>query len=225
MQWHTDYLCRMVDLQLINPLAESYAERFSSEEDDDLRFVGERTRANHAHSHMLSGHVQGKFLQMISELMQPGYILEIGTFTGYSAICLSKGLKEGGQLHTIELREAEVDTATENFKLAGVQEKIVLHKGSALDIIPTLPFEWDLVFIDADKTGYIDYYKMILPRLRKGGVIIADNVLFHGLVLTDEPTNKSAIAIRQFNQFLRADDSVDRVLLTIRDGLFFIKKK
>lgn len=215
----------MIDLQLINPLAEAYAERYSTEEEEELRAVGENTRANHSHSHMLSGHVQGKFLEMISGLMQPRYILEVGTFTGYSAICLAQGLQEGGELHTIELRGEEVKTARENFKRTGVQDRIILHEGSALDIIPTLQYEWDLVFIDADKFGYIDYYKMILPRLRKGGVILADNVLFHGLVLTDELSNKSAIAIREFNQFLRGDDSVDKVLLTIRDGLFFIKKK
>lgn len=212
-------------MEIINPIAELYAERFSSSEDPALSTIAENTRANHAHAHMLSGHLQGKFLQMISEIMQPKYILEIGTFTGYSAICLTKGLQEGGKVHTIELREEEINTAQKNFNIAGVEDKIILHAGKALDIIPTLDYEWDLVFIDADKPGYIDYYKAILPKLRKGGVILADNVLFHGLVLQDELTNKSAIAIREFNQFLRGDDSVDKLLLTIRDGLFFIRKK
>lgn len=162
---------------------------------------------------------------MISEVLQPQHILEVGTFTGYSAICLSKGLRPGGKVHTIELREEEIKTATKNFNIAGVAEKIILHAGNALEIIPTLDYEWDLVFIDADKPGYIDYYKAILPRVKKGGVILADNVLFHGLVLADELTNKSAIAIRQFNDYIRADESVDKLMLTIRDGLFFIRKK
>ncbi|MEO6915578.1 MAG: O-methyltransferase [Chitinophagaceae bacterium] len=212
-------------MDIINPLAELYAERFSTEEDPALSVIAENTRANHAHAHMLSGHLQGKFLQMISQIMQPKNVLEIGTFTGYSAICLAKGLQQGGKVHTIELREAEIITARRNFNIAGVEDKIILHAGNALDIIPTIDLEWDLVFIDADKPAYIDYYKAILPKLRNGGVILADNVLFHGLVLQDELTNKSALAIREFNQFLRGDDSVDKVLLTIRDGLFFIRKK
>lgn len=222
---HTNYLCGMVDLHIVNPLAEAYAERFSSSEDPALQVIADETRANHSHAHMLSGHLQGKFLQMISEIMQPKYILEVGTFTGYSAIALCMGLQTGGQLHTIEVRQEEVDTARNNFERAGLADKIILHVGRAAEIIPTLDVEWDLVFIDADKTGYIEYYKLILPRLRRGGVILVDNVLFHGLVLTDELSNKSAIAIREFNQYLRADESVDKVMLTIRDGLFFIRKK
>ncbi len=212
-------------MELIPPLVQAYAERFSSPEDEALHTIAASTNHSHSQAHMLSGHLQGKFLQFISEIMQPRYILEIGTFTGYSAICLSKGLQPGGKLHTIELRQEDSKLAKKNFNLADVQEKIILHTGNALEIIPALNEQWDLVFIDADKTGYIQYYKMILPKLRKGGVILADNVLFHGKVLENEIQDKSAKAIQAFNEYVFQDDSVEKVLLTIRDGLLMIIKK
>jgi caffeoyl-CoA O-methyltransferase len=212
-------------MELIHPLVQAYAQRFSSPEDEALHIIAVSTNQSHPQAHMLSGHLQGKFLQFISEIMQPRYILEIGTFTGYSAICLSKGLQAGGKLHTIELRQEDSKLAQENFNLANVQEKIILHNGNALEIIPALTEQWDLVFIDADKTGYIQYYKMILPKLRKGGVILADNVLFHGEVLENEIQGKSAKAIQAFNEYIFQDDSVEKVLLTIRDGLLMIIKK
>src|SRR3982751_5156293 len=150
-------------MDLIHPLAQAYAEQFTSAEEEVLKQVSSATKLSHTQSHMLSGHVQGKFLQFISEIMRPKAILEVGTFTGYSAICLSKGLQPGGKLHTIELRPPDAQLAQENFNLANVQEKIILHVGNALEIIPVLHEQWDLVFLDADKTGYIDYYKLILP--------------------------------------------------------------
>jgi caffeoyl-CoA O-methyltransferase len=174
---------------------------------------------------MLSGHVQGKFLQFISKLLAPRYILEVGTFTGYSAIALAAGLKEHGKLHTIELREEEARVALENFNKAGMQDKILLHTGNALNIIPTLKYEWDIVFIDADKVNYTAYYQLILPEVRKGGVIIADNVLFHGEVLEDPIKGKNAKAIHAFNQMVYEDQSVDQLMLTMRDGLLIIIKK
>jgi caffeoyl-CoA O-methyltransferase len=212
-------------LELIHPLAEAYAERFSSPEEPVLKQIAEFTRDTHSHFHMLSGHVQGNFLQMISQLMQPRFILEIGTFTGYSAICLSRGLQPGGMVHTIEISQEDAELARKNFNLAGVEDKIILHCGNALDIIPTLDYPWDLVFIDADKPGYIKYYQLAMERLRRGGVILADNVLFHGQVLEKEVTGKSAIAIQAFNEYLEKDESVNKVLLTIRDGLLMIFKK
>ena len=174
---------------------------------------------------MLSGHVQGKFLEMISHLLRPRRVLEVGTFMGYSALCLAVGLAEGGRLHTIELREEDADRAEENFRRANWQDRIILHRGNALAIIPALQEVWDLVFIDADKPGYLDYYKLVLPRLRSGGLIIADNVLFHGQVLEKEIQGKSARAIQAFNEAIAADHSVEKVLLTVRDGLLFIRKK
>ncbi|MEO5997218.1 MAG: O-methyltransferase [Chitinophagaceae bacterium] len=212
-------------MELINPLVLSYSERFSTPEDGILHSIAEETSRTHAHDHMLVGHVQGKFLQFISEIMQPRRILEIGTFTGYSAICLSKGLQPGGKVHTIEIREEDAKLSQHNFNEANVQDKIILHTGNALSILPALDEEWDLVFIDADKPGYIKYYELVIPRLRKGGVILADNVLFHGQVLGIEIQGKSAIAIQAFNEHVFQDNSVEKVLLTIRDGLLMIIKK
>ena len=212
-------------MELINPLAQNYSERFSTPEDEILRSIAEATIRTHAQAHMLVGHVQGKFLQCMSKIMQPRHILEIGTFTGYSAICLAKGLQPGGKVHTIEIRKEDAKLSQQNFNEANIQDKIILHTGNALDIIPTLDEEWDLVFIDADKPGYIQYYELVMPRLRKGGVILADNVLFHGQVLENEIQGKSAIAIQAFNEHVFQDDSVEKVLLTIRDGLLMIIKK
>jgi len=174
---------------------------------------------------MLSGPLQGKFLELISMLLRPRRILEIGTFMGYSALCLAAGLAEDGRLHTIELRQEDADLAADNFRRANCQDRIILHRGNALAIIPALDEVWDLVFIDADKVGYGAYYRLVLPRLRTGGLIIADNVLFHGEVLQKEVEGKSAKAIQAFNELVAADETVEKVMLTIRDGLFFIRKK
>ena len=174
---------------------------------------------------MLSGHAQGQFLQLISQVAKPHKILEIGAFVGYSAIYLAKGLQPGGELHTIELREEDAATARANFNKANLQDKIILHVGNALEIIPTLEHEWDIVFIDADKVGYSAYYKLVLPRVKKGGLIIADNVLFHGEVLEAAIKGKNAKAIHAFNEMVRQDASVDKVMLTLRDGLLLILKK
>jgi len=152
-------------------------------------------------------------------------VLEIGTFMGYSALCLAKGLVPGGKLHTIDIDEQTGKQAASNFRRAGVEEKIILHLGNALDIIPTLPQPWDLVFIDADKAGYSEYYRMVLPRVRPGGLIIADNVLFHGEVLEQKIKGKNALAIQAFNEAVKNDQSVEKVLLTVRDGLLLIRKK
>jgi len=212
-------------MDIVIPQAQAYAERFTTNESPLLKEIAEYTYAHHADAHMLSGHVQGKLLEMISCLMRPHRILEIGTFTGYSGLCLAKGLGEGGQLHTIELRQEDAALAERYFRQANWQDRIILHLGNALEIIPALNETWDLVFIDADKVSYTEYYKMVLPRLRAGGLIIADNVLFHGEVLEAEITGKSAKAIQAFNEYVEKDSSVEQVMLTVRDGLFMIRKK
>ena len=211
-------------MELINPLAEQYAQQFTTPTNELLRNIHLQSE-QHRQAHMLSSEVQGSLLSFISQLIQPKYILEIGTFTGYSALCLCTGLQPGGELHTIELREGDAATASANFKLAQKENEIHLHIGNALDIIPTLNYQWDLVFIDADKTSYITYYKLALERLQDQGIIIADNVLFHGQVLEEKLINKSAKAIQAFNEYVAADERTEQVLLTVRDGLLFIKKK
>jgi predicted O-methyltransferase YrrM len=212
-------------MQWIEKIAEDYAERFTTKLDDALQKIYDDTLAYHEHAHMMSSDVQGKFLEFISELLQPKYILEIGTFTGFSAICLAKGLQPNGNLHTIELREDDANTAWKNICSAGMEQKIHLHKGDAREIIKTLEYSWDLVFIDADKTSYITYYEEVIKRLSEHGWILADNVLFHGQVLDEKIDNKNAIAIAQFNNHVLKDKRTEQVLLTVRDGLLLIKKK
>ncbi len=212
-------------MDIVNPLAQAYAERYSSQPGQLLQDVESYTMTNHAHPHMLSGSLQGKFLEMMSWIVRPRRVLEVGTFMGYSAICLAAGLTEDGLVHTLELRDEDADISEENFRRAKLQDRIILHRGNALAVIPTLEEVWDLVFIDADKVNYTEYYKLVLPRVRPGGLIIADNVLFHGQVLEESISGKSAKAIHTFNETIAADESVDKVMVTLRDGLFLIRKK
>lgn len=212
-------------MNLINELAEAYAAKHTTNDDELLIQIHQSTIATHAHSHMLSGHVQGMLLTFISTLLKPKNILEIGTFTGYSALCLAKGLATNGELHTIELREDDAKIANENFSKSQYNKQLFLHIGNAINIIPTLNKNWDLVFIDADKTSYINYFEMVFPLLSSNGLIIVDNVLFHGQVLETPIKGKNAIAIDNFNKFIAANNYIDKVFLTIRDGLLFIKKK
>jgi caffeoyl-CoA O-methyltransferase len=212
-------------IELISNLANEYSNSITSDEDDILNEINNYTNNNHALAHMLSGKVQGKFLQFISKITHPKNVLDIGTFTGYSAICLSEGLQKDGKVYTIELRQEDAKIANEFFIKANKQNQINLHIGNALEIIPQLNLKWDLVFIDADKTAYIDYYEMLMPLLNTNGLIIADNVLFHGLIFEDEIKNKSAKAIKKFNEHVANDNRTEQVLLTIRDGLLLIRKK
>jgi len=205
-------------------IAEAYAEKFTSPEDALSQAVHQQT-LSHPKQHMISGRVQGKFLEFLSRLMKPRRVLEIGTFTGYSALALAKGLAEDGIVHTIEIRPEEADIAEQNFNLLNAKDKIILHRGDAREILAGLTETWDLVFIDADKTGYVEYYKMIFPALRQGGLIVADNVLFHGEVLEPVLKGKNAKAIQSFNEYVQQDPASEQVLLTVRDGLMLILKK
>jgi predicted O-methyltransferase YrrM len=212
-------------MEIVSIKAESYAASFTSPLDILLQELHDHTLAQHPQAHMLSGMVQGKFLEFFSTAIAPSRILEVGTLTGFSALCLAKGLKAGGELHTIEIREEDARTAASFFNRSLNASQIKLHLGNAIEIIPALPHVWDLVFIDADKVNYIEYYELTLPRLQHGGWIIADNVLFHGQVLEETIKGKNAVAIHQFNQHVKNDDRVEQVLISLRDGLLFIKKK
>lgn len=211
-------------MDLVNHIAETYAKKYTSSQDEMLSEIEAFTLTHHPQAIMLSGHVQGKWLEMMSQMIQPTRILEIGTFTGFSALCLLKGLQEGGKLHTIEIREEDASTASQFFKKARAENKIHLHLGNALEIIPNINETWDLVFIDADKVNYISYYELTLPLIRKGGWIFADNVLFHGQVLEDQVKGKNAKAICAFNEHVANDKRVEQVMLTVRDGLLVIRK-
>ena len=172
---------------------------------------------------MLSGHLQGKLLEMISWMIRPRRILEIGTFTGYSAICLAKGMAPDGELHTIELREADAAKAQQYFN-DSFPGRIILHRGNALDLIPALDETWDLVFIDADKPSYKEYFTLVMPKIRQNGFILADNSFFHGQVLEEEAKGKNAKAIKAFNEFIRDRQDIDKMIITLRDGLYLIRK-
>lgn len=211
-------------MELVNEKAEWYAQQFSTPQEPLLQKVIDDTNAQHDHAHMISSDVQGKFLEFISKMLNPSKILEVGTFTGFSALCLAKGLTTDGALHTLEIRPEDAATAQQYFDASPYGKKIKLHLGNALEIIPGLEEEWDLVFIDADKVSYIQYYELTLPRLKPGGWIIADNVLFHGQVLEEDIKGKNAKAIHEFNEHVKNDNRVEQVMLTIRDGLTIIKR-
>lgn len=173
---------------------------------------------------MLSGPLQGGLLSLISRMVQPAHILEIGTFTGYSALCLAKGLQPDGVLHTIECREQDAAIAQQFFDRSPQRHQLRLHTGDARQVVPTLIVDWDLVFLDADKVSYMDYFNMVFPRLRKGGYILADNVFFHGQVFDAEPSGKNAKAIAAFNAFVKERTDIDVLLLPVRDGISIIRK-
>jgi predicted O-methyltransferase YrrM len=212
-------------LDLIHPKAEAYAARYSTVANALLQQIAAETAATHQQPHMLSGHLQGQFLEIISKLIRPQRILEIGTMVGYSTICLASGLAADGMLHTIELRDQDASVALQNIERAGMQDRIQVHVGDARQIIPVLNEAWDLVFMDADKTSYCIYYEMVLPLLKPGGLLIADNVLFHGQVLEEAISGKNAKAVQAFNEMVAADERVEKIMLTLRDGLFLVRKK
>ena len=212
-------------MELINTKAENYAARFTTPTDNLLQEIEKYTLSNHPEANMLSGPIQGKLLEIISRMIKPERILEIGTFMGYSALCLAKGLTQEGKLHTLEIRKEDASISQNYFSKSLYNEQIILHVGNALEVIPTLHEDWDLIFIDADKVNYINYYELTLPLLKKGGFILADNVLFHGEVLEDNIAGKSAKAIHAFNEHLEKDNRIQHVLVTVRDGLMLIQKK
>lgn len=211
-------------MEIVNAAAQRYAEQHTTPEDSLLKEVADFTYAHHEQSVMLSGHLQGSLLQMISHMIRPMRILEIGTFTGYSALCLAKGLQEGGKLHTIEVREKDAATAQGYFDRSDQKEKIILHIGDAMKIIDEIEESWDLVFIDADKENYIGYFNRVLPKLRANGFILADNALFHGQVLEENVKGKNAKAMKAFNEMLKERNDVEKLLLPVRDGIFLVRK-
>ena len=211
-------------MDIISQKISDYSESHTTSETAALKDLNRETNANVLMPRMLSGHLQGRLLSMFSNMIQPKRILEIGTYTGYSAICLCEGLAEGGMLHTIDINEELRNMTLKYFKQAGCDQKIKLHTGDALEIIPSLQETWDIVFIDADKKNYSAYYDLVIPRMRKGGFIIADNVLWSGKVL-DLPGEMDidTKAIAAFNQKVNADPMVENVLLPVRDGLLIAR--
>jgi len=203
-----------------------YLREHTTPEDKVLEELNRKTHLYAVNPNMLSGHLQGRFLEMLSHMISPSQILEIGTYTGYSAICLARGLKSGGQLHTLEVNDELREMSSHYFTLAGVADRVTLHTGRAQDIIPTMPYTFDLVFIDGDKREYSEYYDLVFEKVRKGGFIIADNVLWGGKIESDEPSkDPQTRGVIGFNEKVRDDQRVEKVVLPIRDGILIVRKK
>ena len=212
-------------MDFLPELIEKYVDSHTREESEVLKKLNRETYAKVLMPQMLSGHVQGRFLKMISCMINPSHVLEVGTFTGYSSICIAGGLKEGGMVHTIDINEELLPMATRYIKEAGMEGKIKTYTGNALEIIPTLDYTFDLVFIDADKTNYSKYYELAIDKVRKGGFIIADNVLWSGKVTeTIKKSDDETRAIVAYNDMVMRDPRVENVLVPIRDGLMIARK-
>jgi len=205
-----------------------YAEKHSTPEYPFLERLNRETNLTQLYPRMLAGPLQGLLLRFISQMIKPRRILEIGTFTGYSAINLAKGLQstpqEEGILHTIEVEPEQEDFIRKYLKEAGLEQKVILHIGEAVKIIPTLDETWDLVYIDADKSNYLNYYKLIFDNVRPGGFILADNVLWDGKVLNSNTRSRDTHGIIDFNDFVMQDDRVENLLLPFRDGVMVVRK-
>lgn len=212
-------------MNIINKDIEEYIENYSTPEDELMYKLNRETFLKTIYPNMISGSVQGKVLEMISRMVRPERILEVGTFTGYSAIAMAKGLNHNGKLITIDINEELEGFIRKYFDKSGLNDKIELIIGNALEIIPSLDEIFDLVFIDADKENYKNYYELALPKLRSGGFIVADNVFWDGKILEDDSkSDKETLGIKQFNEHVKNDDRVEQVLLSVRDGLMLVRK-
>lgn len=201
-----------------------YCEDFTETEPELLKELNRQTHLKIGQPRMLSGHLQGRFLSTISKLASPQYILEIGTYTGYSALCLAEGLRDKGKLISIDSNEETMPFAKSFIEKSSFSDKIELITGDARVVIPQLTYKWDLVFIDADKKNYANYYDLVFDSVNPGGLIIADNVLWSGKIL-QEKKDADTLAIHEFNSKLHADNRTEKLLLPVRDGLMIVRKK
>ena len=207
-------------MHFISQELEDYIEKNSQNEPELLAQLNKETYQKILLPRMLSGHFQGRVLSMLSKLIRPNTILEIGTYTGYASLCLCEGLQQNGQLHTIDIKEELVDFQRKYFDKSPWGNQIFQHLGEAISIIPNLDLKFDLVFIDADKENYLNYFELIVPKMNKGGIILSDNVLWSGKVLEPLQKNDSSTEILiRYNELLKNDPRVETVLLPIRDGL------
>ena len=211
------------EYQIIDPDLQDYAERHTSPESDLLKRINRETHAQVLQPRMLSGHLQGRVLSMISHLVKPAVALEIGTYTGYSALCIAEGLREGGKLVTIDINDELEERVRQYVNGSALKAKIDFRIGNALEIIPGLGLRYDLVFIDADKENYARYYDLVIDNVNLDGIILADNVLWSGKVLQPKP-DKDTKAIIDFNTKVHQDARVENVLLPIRDGIMMMRK-
>lgn len=201
----------------------NYLKNYCDPESELLKSIDRETNLKVLLPRMISGHYQGRVLSMISKLIKPDRILEIGTFTGYATLCLAEGLSEKGIIYTIDINKELKELVQANFRKSEFNDQIIIHFGSALNIISQLDEVFDLVFIDADKKNNTNYYELVINKLKSGGVIIVDNVLWSGKVLNDE-TDKDTAGIKSFNELVNNDKRVEKIILPVRDGLFIIRK-
>ncbi len=206
---------------------EAYTEQHTSAESTLLRELNRSTHLRTLYPRMLTGHVMGRFLSMLSYMIRPTSILEIGTFTGYSALCLAEGLCENGVLHTIELNEEHEEANRSLFKAAGFEDRIIQHIGPAMTVIPDLGMQFDMIFLDADKEAYPEYFDLLLEYMKPGSFLITDNVLWNGKVLENNRGNmdKDTLGIVLFNERVQREERVENVMVPVRDGVMIIRKK
>lgn len=216
-------------MDFLPPALAEYIDRHSDAEPPLLTELAVATRERFADHRMLSGHVVGRLLSLVSKLVQPQLVIEVGTFTGYSALCLAEGLVEGGRLLTFEYADANAEFAAGWFQKAQRTRQIELHIGPATETLPRelrqLKRPVDLAFIDADKENYLNYYQQLVPALRPGGVILTDNVLWSGKVVDNSVSDAETVAIREFNMYVAQDERVEHVILPLRDGVSLIRKR
>jgi len=201
-----------------------YSEKYSQQEPEILQELNRETHLKILNPRMLSGFFQGRLLSIISKLIKPKKVLEIGTYTGYSAICISEGMNKNGIIHTIDKNEELNTIQKKYFKKSGLENNIIQYNGCALDIIPKIEEKFDLIFIDADKENYINYFNLVINKLNNNGVILADNVLWSGKVINSEDHDLTTNVLREFNKSVNNDNRVETILLPIRDGISIIRK-
>ena len=201
-----------------------YSEKYSQQEPEILQELNRETHLKILNPRMLSGFFQGRLLSIISKLIKPKKVLEIGTYTGYSAICIAEGMNKNGIIHTIDKNEELNTIQKKYFKKSGLENNIIQYNGCALDIIPKIEEKFDLVFIDADKENYINYFNLVIDKLNNNGVILADNVLWSGKVINSEDHDLTTNVLREFNKNVNNDNRVETILLPIRDGISIIRK-
>ena len=212
-------------MNFISPELEHYAGIHTSQESELLARINRETHLEVLQPRMLSGHLQGRLLSLLSSLLKPKRILEIGTYTGYSALCLAEGLPDNGKLITIDVNEELQARVQGYFNDSSYKGQIEYHIGDATELIPTLSDTWDLVFIDADKKNYLNYYDLVIERMNPGGIILADNILWSGKVIDESAQDRETVLLRQYNERIHADERVENILLPIRDGIMVARKK
>ena len=204
---------------------DDYIVRHIDKESEYMHSLWRATQLHLLYGRMASGHIQGRLLKMLVGMIRPKMVLEIGTYSGYSGLCMAEGLEEGAHLHTVEINDEQEDFTLPWFKNSPYADKITMHIGDAMDVVPKLQVMFDMAFIDGDKRRYTEYYEMVLQHLNPGGYILADNTLWDGHVVDENPHDAQTLGIKAFNDLVANDDRVEKVILPLRDGLTIIKKK